>query len=101
MSLVRRIALYAALTVAALTFVYPFLWMAGSTLKPPTEIGSLALLPSHPTLDNYRTMWARAPFGRALLNSNLVASTITAAVLVLGSMTAYAVARLRFRGRPR
>jgi len=96
----RRVALYAGLTLAALTFIYPFLWMAATTLKPPFEVGTLALIPERPTLDNYRTMWARAPFGRALLNSALVATTITAAVLVLGSMTAYAMARLRFRGRP-
>ena len=30
-----RIALYAALGAAALTFIYPFLWMASTTLKPP------------------------------------------------------------------
>src|SRR5215208_1189537 len=70
----RRIALYAALTAAALTFIYPFLWMAATTVKPPFE--------------------------GALFNSALVATTITASVLVLGSMTAYAMARLRFRGRP-
>jgi multiple sugar transport system permease protein len=97
---VGRLALYASLTVAALTFIYPFLWMVLTTLKPPFEVGTLALLPDRFTLDNYRTMWARAPFGRALLNSALVATTITAAVLVFGSMTAYAMARLRFRGRP-
>ena len=100
MKALKRIALYAALILAAVTFIYPFLWMASATFKPPLEIGSLALIPTHPTLDNYRTMWARAPFGRALLNSILVATTITVAVLVLGSMTAYAMARLRFRGRP-
>ena len=94
-----RIALYAALALAALTFLYPFLWMVASTFKPPAEVGSLPLLSANPTLDNYRTMWARAPFGRALLNSALVATTVTGAVLVLGSMTAYAMARLRFRGR--
>jgi multiple sugar transport system permease protein len=97
---VRRTLLYLALALAALTFIYPFLWMASATFKPPLEIGSLSLIPQHPTLDNYRTMWARAPFGRALLNSTLVATTITLAVLVLGSMTAYAMARLRFRGGP-
>ena len=95
-----RIALYAGLTAAALTFIYPFLWMAATTLKPPFEVGTLTLIPSRVTLDNYRTMWERAPFGRALVNSTLVATTVTAAVLVLGSMTAYAMARLRFRGRP-
>jgi len=100
MKLLRRIGLYAGLGLAALTFIYPFLWMVSSTFKPLTEVGTLALIPDHFTLDNYRTMWARAPFGRALLNSTLVATTITLSVLVLGSMTAYAMARLRFRGGP-
>jgi multiple sugar transport system permease protein len=54
--ILRRVALYAGLTLAAITFIYPFLWMASATFKPPLEIGSLALIPSHPTLDNYRTM---------------------------------------------
>lgn len=98
--LLSRIALYGCLTIAAITFIYPFLWMASSTLKPPSEAGTLALIPRNITLDNYRTMWARAPFGRALLNSTFVATTITLAVLVFGSMTAYAMARLNFRGRP-
>jgi multiple sugar transport system permease protein len=100
MKLLRRIVLYTGLTIAALTFIYPFLWMASSTFKPPVEVGTLALIPHHFTFDNYRTMWARAPFGRALVNSAFVATTITLAVLVFGSMTAYSMARLNFRGRP-
>lgn len=95
----RRLLLYVLLAAAATTFVYPFLWMAATTIKPPAEVGTLGLVPDAPTLDNYRRMWERAPFGRALLNSTLVATTITVAVLVLGSMTAYAMARLRFPGR--
>ena len=100
MNALRRAALYAVLAVASLTFIYPFLWMASTTLKPPFDVGTLSLIPRDVTLDNYRAMWTRAPFGRALLNSALVATTITTAVLVLGSMTAYAMARLHFRGRP-
>src|SRR6476659_3898186 len=96
----RRILLYAALGIAALTFIYTFLWMASATFKPMTDVGSLNLIPDHPTFDNYRTMWARAPFGRALLNSMFVAGTITLSVLVFGSITEYAMARLNFRGRP-
>ena len=94
-----RGVLYILLACAAVTFIYPFLWMASSTLKPPGEVGSLALVPNHVTLDNYRIMWGRAPFGRALLNSVFVAGTITAAVLVFGSITAYAMARLVYPGR--
>ena len=33
MKLLRRIGLYAGLTIAALTFIYPFLWMVSSTFK--------------------------------------------------------------------
>ncbi len=100
MKILARIALYAALALAALTFIYPFLWMASATFKPLAEVGTIALFPENPTFDNYRTMWARAPFGRALFNSMLVATTITLSVLVFGSITAYAMARLRFRGSP-
>jgi multiple sugar transport system permease protein len=100
MKTLGRGALYLALALAALTFIYPFLWMVSTSLKPRIEVGTLTLITDHLTLDNYRTMWARAPFGRALFNSVFVATTITAAVLVFGSMTAYAMARLRFRGRP-
>lgn len=100
MKWLARAVMYAGLALAALTFIYPFLWMASTTLKPPFDVGTLTLIPERITLDNYRLMWARAPFGRALFNSILVAATITSAVLVFGSMTAYAMARLRFRGRP-
>ena len=99
MKRVGRVMLYVGLGIAALTFIYPFLWMASSTLKPAGEVGSLALIPNQVTLENYRLMWSRAPFGRALLNSVLVASTITASVLLLSSITAYAMARLHFPGR--
>ncbi len=91
--------MYAALAVAAHTFIYPFLWMAATTFKPPAEVGTLSLLPDHPTFANYRVMWGRASFGRALLNSLFVATTITASVVVLSSITAYAMARLAFPGR--
>ena len=100
MKLLKRIALYGVLALAALTFIYPFLRMASATLKPLTEIGSLSSCPDHATFDNYRVMWARAPFGRALLNSMFVAGTITVSGLVFGSITAYAMARLRVRGSP-
>ena len=94
-----RVLLYVGLAVAASTFLYPFLWMLSTTLKPAAEVGTLSLIPSAPTLDNYRQMFARAPIGRAMANSLLVAAVVTTSVLVLGSITAYALSRLAFRGR--
>ena len=88
MKLLKRIALYGVLALAALTFIYPFLWMASATLKPLTEIGSLSLFPDHATFDA----------GSLLILKP--GQTITVSVLVFGSITAYAMARLRFRGSP-
>lgn len=95
----RKILLYVALATAAATFIYPFLWMAGTTLKPPSEMGTLSVIPAEPTLESYRQLFERAAVGRAMLNSALVATTITLSVLVFGSITAYAMARLTFPGR--
>jgi multiple sugar transport system permease protein len=95
----KRALLYLGLALAAATFVVPFLWMAGATFKPPAEAGSLTLWPTAPTFDNYRMLWARAPVGQALANSIFVATTITISVVVFGSITAYALARLEFPGR--
>ena len=95
----RAAGLYLGLAIAAATFIYPFLWMLATTFKPPAEVGTLSLIPDHPTTENYVLMWSRAPVGRALVNSLVVATTITACGLVLGSMTAYAMSRLEFPGR--
>ena len=95
----KRTVFYVILALAAATFLYPFLWMAATSLKSPAEVGGLSLIPNQPTLDNYRLMLSRAPFGRALFNSFLVATTITLSVLVFGSAAAYALARLSFPGR--
>ena len=95
----KRALFYLVLAVATATFLYPFLWMAATTFRSAAEVGSLSLLPEQPTLENYRLMWTRAPFGRALFNSTLVATTITLSVLVFGSAAAYALARLNFPGR--
>ena len=95
----RRAVFYVVLGLAAVAFLYPFLWMAATTFKSPAEVGGLSLLADQPTLENYRLMWTRAPFGRALINSLFVATTITLSVLVFGSAAAYALARLEFPGR--
>lgn len=95
----KKALLYFVLVLAATTFLYPFLWMTATTFKPAAEAGSVSLLPDAPTLDNYRIMLSRAPVGRALANSLFVATTITISVVIFGSMTAYAMARLEFPGR--
>src|SRR5215216_2973594 len=52
-----------------------------------------------PTLANYESIFNNADFTRALLNSAIISLTTTALALLVGSFCAYALARLRFRGK--
>jgi ABC-type glycerol-3-phosphate transport system permease component len=87
------------LLIAALSFIYPFVWMMGAAFAPSHEIGRMTIWPAHPTWGNFRSMIEKIPIGRSLINSLLVAGLTTALVLVTGSTVGYALAKMTFRGR--
>ncbi len=91
--------LYLLLFVAAVSFIYPFLWMASVSFKPPAEARSMNLFSAHFTLENYRAVFQKIPIGRAFLNSLVVAVTTTSCVIFFGSLAGYALSKLRFKGR--
>jgi multiple sugar transport system permease protein len=95
----RKFLLYSALLIAAGSFIYPFIWMMGAAFAPSHEIARMTLWPAHPTWSNFRSMIAKIPIGRSLVNSLLVAGFTTALVLITGSTGGYALAKMRFRGR--
>lgn len=95
----RKWLIYIGLTTGALIFLYPFVWMLTASLAPEQEIGGLTLLPSEISLRSYAHMFEKIPIGRAFLNSLIVSVSITAGVIVFGSMVGYALSRLRFTGR--
>jgi multiple sugar transport system permease protein len=93
----------AMLIVGAVLVAFPLVWMlsvsfmptgAASTYPPP-------LLPTDPTLDNYRVLFAKHAAGRYMLNSALIATLATLIALVFNTMAGYAFAKLRFKGRDR
>jgi multiple sugar transport system permease protein len=96
---IKRIITYAALSLAALTFIYPFIWMIGASLAPLHEVGNMKFWPAHPTINNFQLMIGKIPIGRSLFNSLLVALLTTSLVLLTGSTVGYALAKLHFRGR--
>jgi len=83
----------------AILFMYPFIWMMSATLAPENEIGTLVLFPSKFLLKSYLQVIDKIPIGRAFLNSVFVTLSITAGVIVFGSMIGYALSRLQFHGR--
>ena len=93
----------AGLLAAALLTAAPLLWMVSASLMPTGEAASFPprLLPSQPTLEHYRDLFSRLAIGRALANTLLLASVITAVSLLCNSMAGYAFAKLRFRGKGR
>jgi multiple sugar transport system permease protein len=95
----KRFLLYLVLTLGALLFLYPFVWMLAATLKPEMEIAGFNPLSSHFTLDNYRFVLHKIPIIRGFGNSLLVSIVVTASVVFFGSIVGYALSRLRFRGR--
>ncbi len=89
------------LALAALT-VGPFLWLLVTALKGGAEnifAYPPSLWPAQPTLDNFRQVWEAVPFGRYFFNSVLVAVVSVALNLIIASLAAFPLARMRFRGR--
>lgn len=95
----ETVLLYTVLSIAALTFIYPFLWMIGASFAPMQEIGSMTLWPSHPTWGNFKSMIDKIPIWRSLFNSLLVAVFTTSLVIITGSIVGYALAKMQFKGR--
>jgi multiple sugar transport system permease protein len=96
-----RAGLYALLVAGAAVMLLPFVWMVATSLKPEADVFRYPteLLPRAPTLVAYREVWQRIPFGRFFVNSLVFAGGVTLLSLFLDSLTAFALARLRFRGR--
>ncbi|MER6007806.1 carbohydrate ABC transporter permease [Nonomuraea angiospora] len=84
--------------VLAAVTVAPLVWLLVTVLKPADELFEVAL-PSRFTLDNLLYVLTEVPIGGYMLNSLVVSVAVTVVALVLHSMAAYALARLRFPGR--
>ena len=97
-----QVMLYMVLVLLAAIMIYPFLWSVTASFKTNRQIFSgnpLDLIPRPATFDNYRQAFALMPFGRFLLNSAMLAIVVPAASILIGSMAAYAFARMDFSGR--
>jgi len=95
---------YALLTLGAVLYAAPILFMLAGSLKPDPQVlsdaGSLrAFLPDDASLQNYRDVFSRVRFGRYMLNSILITGSIVLGGLVVNSMAGYAFARLKWKGR--
>lgn len=98
----RAVGRHVALLISSLFFVIPFVWMLSLSIKPPNEIfdASFSLFPSQFWgLENYRTALSSVPLLKFMLNGVIVCAGIFALQVLFAVPAAYALAKLRFRGR--
>ena len=103
MSLSRKILMYILLTVIALVFMFPLIWMLVSSFKDDAGIfsditGLKAFLPSFKAevFFNYQEVLGRIPLIKAMLNSLSYIVVVIVLGLIVNSMAGYAFARLDF-----
>lgn len=101
----RLVTRYAVLTLVAVIFVFPLLFMVMSSLKPDTQLlndtSSLrAFLPvGDISLDNYSAAFERAPIGAFVLNSVLITGATVLLTLLVCSLAAFSFVFLDWSGK--
>ncbi len=99
----KRTGVNILLALAGALTIFPLAWMLSVSFMTPGEASHFPppLLPAHPTLANYRELFAQAGIGRYFANSVLLAVAATLLSLTFNVGAGYAFAKLRFRGRER
>jgi multiple sugar transport system permease protein len=99
--LFNNIIFYIVTSSFVILLLLPFFWQILTSIKPLNEIGSIPAVwfPSKIYTQYYFNVFQKHPFHRYLLNSTIVALCTTLLSICIGSMAAYALARLRFKGK--
>ena len=96
---------YGIMIGLAVFFLFPIVFMVVSSFKPEKVIFddlktiTWAFIPREITLENYTSVFRRVPFGQFMFNSTFIVLATVSAGLVVNSMIAFALARLRWRGK--
>jgi multiple sugar transport system permease protein len=98
---VRSLRLWLPLGAYMIFTLFPFYWMAVTSLKPNSELYNRKIMPLivwHPTMKHYVDLLTETNFLMWTWNTLLVSVISTAISLVFGVMLAYPLARMRFAG---
>lgn len=108
LALLQRIGFNILIVTIVVYLLFPFYWAVNSSLKTETQLfmTPATAVPRHPetmqfspTFDNYSSVIRDGQFLLGLVNSTIVAGATTILALVAGSFAAFALGKLRFRGR--
>jgi multiple sugar transport system permease protein len=92
---------YGVLVALALAVLFPFYWMIITSFKNEDQMRSVVSMfwPKPFAVENYRQLLAKTEFAAWYGNSVFVAVSSTLLATAVGTIGAYALARLKFRGR--
>ncbi len=102
--LIRKVIYHTLVLFFGFVMIYPVLWMISGSFKDNGEIlrGTLSLIPAEFKSTNYATGWkgfGGTTFTTFFRNSVLITSIATFGTVLSSSLVAYALSRIRFRGR--
>lgn len=100
--ILRAMLRHFLLLSGAAVVLLPFVWMVVTSLKPDGEIfvSEIHWWPENlHVVENYRQAFTRAPLARFLINGAIVTVSILVLQILIALPAAYALAKLRFRGR--
>ncbi|HWV23292.1 MAG TPA: carbohydrate ABC transporter permease, partial [Thermomicrobiales bacterium] len=99
--ILSRVWFWLLIAIIVLYTLFPFYWAVISSLKTSQELIQTppTFWPKSVTWENYRNVFQDSTFTRAFLNSVIISTSVVVLSLLLGTVAAYAMARLRFRGR--
>jgi len=104
---VKKVLFWFVVIFVFVYLIFPFYWALNSSFKTENQLmmtpatfvprdteGNFA-----PTFDNYKSVFNNPTFLRSILNSTIVGGVTTLIALVIGSFSAFALGKLRFKGK--
>lgn len=98
---VTTVLTHLVLIVGGLLWMYPFLWMVGSSLKTDSDFFNrgLNIFPQTLQWSNYGNAWEEASFGQYFINTAIVSTLTVVFTILFSSMAGYVLARVPFPGK--
>jgi ABC-type glycerol-3-phosphate transport system permease component len=100
-ALPARVLLHLLLAAIGVLFLLPFYWMLMSSLRPLADFYALPmpLVVTRPAFRNFMELFARASFGRGMLNTAFLSAVSVALQVFFCALAGYTFAKMRFRWR--
>jgi ABC-type glycerol-3-phosphate transport system permease component len=97
----NKVIWYILLVIIVVLALAPIGWMISTSSKPESQIVTTDIrwIPKTITFENFQAVMDKHPMIRWTINSLVVATSATILVLILSSLTGYALARMQFVGR--